>query len=34
MIDAREVEACAASFGVPETQIVRDHLISHVAWSF
>ena len=30
MIDVQEVEVCAARFGVPETQIVRDHLISHV----
>ena len=34
MISAREIREHAASFGVPESQVIRDHLISHVlmAW--
>lgn len=30
MIDRTEIEAVAGRFGVPDTQIIRDHLISHV----
>ncbi len=30
MIDRAEIEAVAGRFGAPDTQIVRDHLISHV----
>lgn len=30
MIPPAEIESTAATFGAPETQIVRDHLISHV----
>lgn len=30
MITRPEIEAVAAQFGAPETQIIRDHLISHV----
>lgn len=30
MIDRTEIEAIAGRFGAPDTQIIRDHLISHV----
>jgi len=30
MIDRSEIEAVASRFGAPDTQIIRDHLISHV----
>ena len=30
MIDQQEIASVAARFGAPETQIIRDHLISHV----
>jgi predicted nucleotidyltransferase component of viral defense system len=30
MIDRSEIEAVAGRFGVPDAQIIRDHLISHV----
>ena len=30
MIDRAEIEAIAGLFGAPDTQIIRDHLISHV----
>ncbi|MEZ5230911.1 MAG: nucleotidyl transferase AbiEii/AbiGii toxin family protein [Acidimicrobiales bacterium] len=30
MIDRTEIEAVAGRFGAPDTQIIRDHLISHV----
>ena len=30
MIDRAEIEAVAGRFGAPDTQIIRDHLISHV----
>ncbi len=30
MIDRSEIEALAARFGAPDSQIIRDHLISHV----
>ena len=30
MIEQSEVEAVAARFGAPDTQIIRDHFISHV----
>jgi predicted nucleotidyltransferase component of viral defense system len=30
MIDRSEIEAIAGRFGAPDTQIIRDHLISHV----
>lgn len=30
MIDRSEIERTAGAFGVPDSQIVRDHLISHV----
>ena len=29
MIDRSEIETVAAQFGAPDTQIIRDHLISH-----
>ncbi|MDH4280792.1 MAG: hypothetical protein OEW83_22220 [Acidimicrobiia bacterium] len=30
MIDRAEIEAVAGQFGAPDTQIIRDHLISHI----
>jgi hypothetical protein len=30
MIDRTEIETVAGHFGAPDTQIIRDHLISHV----
>ena len=30
MIDGTEVESTSRQFGVPESQVRRDHLISHV----
>jgi hypothetical protein len=30
MIDRSGIEATAARFGIPDTQIIRDHVISHV----
>jgi hypothetical protein len=30
MIQPAEIESAAAMFGAPTSQIVRDHLISHV----
>jgi hypothetical protein len=33
MISSREISENAAAFGVPDAQVVRDHLISHVIFA-
>ncbi len=30
MINSGEIAAAALTFGLPDTQIVRDHFISHI----